>query len=85
MKTSQVITGILAGAAAGAILGVLYAPDKGSNTRKKIMQKGSDYKQSFKNQVNHLVDTVTSPFHTMRSETNGQAELAGTKRKEVQR
>ena len=85
MKTSQVVTGILAGAAAGALIGVLYAPDKGSNTRKKIMQKGSDYKQSLKNQVNHLVEAVTSPFHTMQSETNGQAELSDVKRKVVQK
>ncbi len=35
MKTSNVILGIVAGAAVGALLGVLFAPDKGTNTRKK--------------------------------------------------
>jgi gas vesicle protein len=79
MKTSQVVTGVLAGAAVGALIGVLFAPDKGSNTRKKITQKTSDYKQGLKNQVDHMVEAVTSPFHSAKRETNGQPELTRKK------
>ena len=35
-KESNVILGLLAGTAIGATLGILFAPDKGSNTRQKI-------------------------------------------------
>ena len=36
MSTGKVMLGILAGLAAGEALGILFAPDKGSETRKKI-------------------------------------------------
>jgi gas vesicle protein len=35
------LPGLLAGAAVGIIVGILFAPDKGSETRRKIREKES--------------------------------------------
>ena len=51
-KTSlKVAGGILAGAAAGAIAGILMAPDSGKNTRKKIVVKSKEAASKAKNKV----------------------------------
>jgi gas vesicle protein len=42
MNAGRTILAVLAGVAAGAAIGVLFAPDKGSDTRKKISKKGED-------------------------------------------
>lgn len=39
-NTAKIVTALAAGAAAGAILGILFAPGKGSETRKKISDAG---------------------------------------------
>lgn len=49
---------LLAGFAIGFVAGMLLAPDKGSETRKKIAQKGKDLKNKF----NDFVDTVQEKF-----------------------
>ena len=42
MTTGKAVLGILAGTAIGAGLGILFAPDSGCNTRKKISEKNPD-------------------------------------------
>jgi gas vesicle protein len=41
-STGKLIAAFLAGAAAGASLGILLAPDKGINTRKKVKDTFDD-------------------------------------------
>ena len=70
MNVGKIAAGILVAAAAGAVLGVLFAPDKGSETRKKISKKGSDLKDMFKSKMNDLVDDMADQYDELKAEGN---------------
>lgn len=53
---------ILLGAAIGAGLGILFAPDKGTETRKKIKDGYDGKKEDLKNKVDQLTSSVKSKF-----------------------
>lgn len=42
MAKGKMLLGLLAGAAAGAVAGILLAPGKGSETRKNLSKRGRD-------------------------------------------
>ncbi len=62
MKSSNILVGFLAGAAVGALAGILFAPDKGSTTRKKIATKTGDISDSVKNSFNSFIDGVKEKY-----------------------
>ncbi|MBC7886886.1 MAG: YtxH domain-containing protein [Ferruginibacter sp.] len=52
---------MLIGVAVGAILGVLYAPNKGSITRRKLSRTGNDLRDrlnNFRDAVNDKIDSL---------------------------
>lgn len=44
MKVSSIISTVLFMVATGAIAGTLFAPGKGSKTKRKIARRGQEYK-----------------------------------------
>jgi gas vesicle protein len=62
MSSSKIVVGFLAGAAVGALAGILFAPDKGSNTRKKIVNKTGDLTDSVKNSFSDFIDSVKETY-----------------------
>lgn len=75
MSSSKVLLGFVAGAAVGALAGILFAPDKGSNTRKKIADKTGDITDSVKNSFSDFIDGVKETYSSAKETT----EELGTK------
>ena len=62
-NTGKIIGAALIGAAVGGVLGVLFAPDKGSETRKKIAGKTNELTSSLKDKFTHLVGQAKSELN----------------------
>jgi len=58
MSSGRVVLGLLAGVAAGALLGVLFAPEKGSVTRRNIAKKSEDYVDDLKSKFQDFLESV---------------------------
>ena len=52
----KIITALLAGVAAGAVLGILFAPDKGSETRDKLNESLVDLGDAIKERAEEQYD-----------------------------
>ena len=70
MNNGKILLGVLAGVAAGATLGILFAPDSGTNTRKKIMKKGEDYAGNLKGKLNGVVESLNEEVDMFKDEIN---------------
>lgn len=73
MKSSSKIAlfSFIAGAAAGAIAGILLAPDKGTVTREKLKNKAKD-----------LGDNLSEKYENMKDEIRHMKDRLKTDRKE---
>lgn len=69
MKNNNLALGILGGLAVGALLGVLFAPAKGTETRKKIASKGNDLKDMLAEHSEKLTDKITQTISDLKTES----------------
>lgn len=58
-ENGKVATALLAGLAAGAVIGFLFAPDKGSETRDKINESLSDLGDALKERAEEQFDQLS--------------------------
>jgi gas vesicle protein len=68
MRSGNFLWGLVAGAAAGAILGVLFAPDKGTDTRQKIAKKSGEYADAIKGKFNDYLHTIAKKIEDSQRE-----------------
>ena len=73
MDSGKVLLGVLTGIAVGTLIGVLYAPDKGTSTRKKISQQSSDTVDGIKDAFNEMLTSLTQKLEWAK----GEAESKG--------
>ena len=66
-STSKVILGIVGAAAAGVVIGLLLAPDKGSETRRRIGKTAGQWADS----LTHLFDNGKAAIDEMAKKVKG--------------
>lgn len=59
-NSGKILTALVVGAAVGAVLGILFAPDKGSETRRKINEEGKKMSDAIKNKYNEMKEKMNA-------------------------
>ena len=65
MRSGKVLLGVLAGVAVGATLGILFAPSRGSSTRRKILRKSDEYADDLGEKFNEFADSIRKEFESI--------------------
>ena len=71
-STRSLIVGVLAGFAAGAAIGMLFAPHKGKVTRKRLLRKGEDIAEKTGDAIDDITNNVTKKFETIKREISNR-------------
>ncbi len=79
MSSSKTLLGLVAGAAIGAVAGILLAPDKGSETRKKISSKSGDLADNVKTSFGEFIDSVKNSYSKAESRVEDMGQTAKAK------
>lgn len=72
----KVIGALMIGALVGAALGVLYAPQRGYRTRRKILDGAKDLVEDFKEKMKNEVDELCKKAEDLDSKVKEKMENA---------
>jgi gas vesicle protein len=69
-NTAKLIGVLLLGAAVGGALGILFAPAKGSDTRKKLAGKSDDLTDAMKEKFNDFLEEIKKQSETVKDKSH---------------
>lgn len=83
MKASNIILSILISSAAGLAIGLLFAPQKGSRTRRRLAEKNHQYSDYLVDKIDDFVDSVSHPLESIESEAKQFAKKVSDSAKKI--
>ena len=84
-STGSFIIGLLSGAAIGAAIGILYAPDKGDVTRDRLGKKANDLKEDLDDRFDDLKDYVNDTLGDMKEKLADVKEKVADVKEKIQK
>ncbi len=85
MKTGKGLLGVLIGATAGALLGMLFAPQKGADARRKIEQMSKEYSDTIKVKYDKTLDDITEKFRMTKDKVSDLARHVKTREEKLKK
>ena len=82
-SNSAVLAALLAGAATGVILGLLYAPEEGKETRRKIKDKANDLKDKALDEYGKTSEKVKDKYSEVSSTVKDKYDNLSSQFKET--
>lgn len=84
MYKAKYLTGVITGLAIGEAAGILFAPEKGSVTRKRIIKKGEDLANDLLGKLDGFSESIKETLHTSindveKTVAKGEATAASVK------
>jgi gas vesicle protein len=78
-NTGAILAAGLIGAVVGGALGILFAPAKGSDTRKNILAKGEELKDAIGEKIGGIMDSLSHEETVLKEKVEEFAKNGSTK------